>query len=65
MLTRTRSVMHRVDYHDELNSGQWFRYVDEESDAVERRVYIDHAIWCDLGQPDTITAAIEPGDTLN
>lgn len=65
-LTRTRSVLHRsATKGDEPYSRQWFIQADEDTNVVRREVYVDRQTFEDLGEPDTITVSIEPGDTLN
>lgn len=65
VLTRTRSVLHRsTTKGGEPYSRQWFIQVQDD-DAITREVYVDSQTFHDLGEPDTITVSIEPGDTLN
>lgn len=60
VLTRTRSVLHLDPLTDRT-----YRQADEETDVLHREVYLDIHTYQDLGEPDTITISIEPGDTLN
>ena len=39
--------------------------VGDDGDSMDRVVIIDTETWADLGSPNQITVAIEPGDTLN
>ena len=34
-------------------------------EAPPHTVYVERVAWRDMGEPDTITATIEPGDRLN
>ena len=34
-------------------------------EAPTHTVYVERVAWRDMGEPDTITATIEPGDLLN
>ena len=34
-------------------------------EATTHTVYVERVAWRDMGEPDTITATIEPGDLLN
>ena len=34
-------------------------------EAPTHTVYVERAAWRDMGEPDTITVTIEPGDHLN
>ena len=34
-------------------------------EAPTHTVYVERVAWRDMGEPDTITATIEPGDHLN
>lgn len=65
-LSRTRSVLTRsTTKGDEPYAVQWFASADDDTSAVLREVYVDRQTFEDLGEPDTITVSIEPGDTLN
>lgn len=61
VLTRTRSVLHT---HPDL-APRTYCAIAEDSNAILREVYLDMETYQDLGEPDTITITIEPGDTLN
>ncbi len=66
LLSKTRSILTRsTTKGDEDYSRQWFIQVDEETDVIRREVYVDIGTYQDLGEPETITITIEPGDTLN
>lgn len=60
-VTRTRALLHRAP-NDDPRDGQCFRLLREELPGSYRSVYIDHATWDDLGRPDSITVAIQPGN---
>lgn len=60
ILSRTRSVLHLDPLTDRT-----YRQVDEDTDVLHREVYLDIRTYQDLGEPETITISIEPGDTLN
>ena len=34
-------------------------------EATTHTVYVERVAWRDMGEPDTITVTIEPGDRLN
>lgn len=63
MLTKTRSILTRRNPDDWEDRRYW--QVDEESGVIRRAVDIDIQTFQDLGEPDTITVTIEPGDTMN
>jgi len=66
ILSKTRSILTRDDRYSEEEFGKrWFIQTDEETGIVRRNVYVDVETFQDLGEPDTITVTIEPGDTLN
>lgn len=66
-LTKTRSILHRVDLHGA--EGDYYvtfeRQLDEPDEADQRQVKLFVADWEALGRPDVITVTIEPGDHLN
>jgi hypothetical protein len=62
-LSKTASVLTQVE-----SDSTWvsFEIERDEPDETRRRdVTIDYATWQDLGEPETITVTIEPGDRLN
>lgn len=58
ILTKTRTIMHR-------KNALVFTCEDGEEEYANHRLAFDGDVWDDMGQPDTITVTIEPGDTLN
>ena len=64
VLTKTQSVL---DY-DQEGFGQ-VRFVSpddkDEFDQPRKDFWFAHETYADLGEPDTITVTIEPGDKLN
>lgn len=66
MLIKTRSVLHRVDLHGaEGDEFVTFERLLDEPDGLQRMVKLAVADWHELGDPDTITIAIEPGAILD
>ena len=69
MLTATRTVMHKRNGwgRDFVNKVDYVIFEAREDDhgTVEREVSVTKGAWRDLGEPETITVTIEPGDLLN
>lgn len=65
-LAKTRSVFLRVSISG-LEDFQLFeRAVDEEPDDYHVfELKIPTVMWKDMGEPETITVTVEPGDKLN
>jgi hypothetical protein len=40
-------------------------FVSPLDSGASHQVYLDRATWEDMGQPDQVTIAVYPGDTLN
>lgn len=59
-LTKTRTVLHRVEgtfsYRPAADAGETVR---------DQLVILDSEVWSEMGQPQTITVTVEPGDLLN
>jgi hypothetical protein len=64
-LTKTTTVLQRFD--DRRHPGRLgFRHLgDVEEELRSHLVFIDPAVWRDMGEPSVITVTIEPGDRLN
>lgn len=62
-LSKTRSVL--TENGDPDLGVRWYIQVDEETEVIRRELYLDIATYQDLGEPETITVTIEPGDLLN
>lgn len=58
-LTRTETVMVRLD-----KRYPTFGQADEEG-RREHVVRLDPQVWADMGEPETITVTVRPGDHLN
>ncbi len=61
ILTKTRTVLTR-------RPGMLFTFVqepDEDGDIRRHIVTVDPQVLEDMGNPDTITVTIRPGDRLN
>lgn len=67
-ISKTQSVLHRNPAYDEVfKNVVLFSYKFEEGEEQTdfREVRMLKRDWDDLGNPETITATIEPGDRLN
>jgi hypothetical protein len=63
--TATRIVMtfhHAIMFHGTERPSDAL-FVDETRTVYDLK--LAHGLWCDMGEPDTITVTIEPGDRLN
>ncbi len=61
-LTKTRMVLHlRTAMADEV---EFSREPDEPGD-IPAIVWLSRTDWSDMGEPQTVTITIEPGDLLN
>lgn len=61
-LSKTTTVMHH-----ELDVGAHVKLVsrDDDTGGIHRAALMTRADWQDMGEPETITVTIEPGDLLN
>jgi hypothetical protein len=71
VLTKTRTVLFQSG-DGTLPDGTESRFIDfvtERPDcwdnAVDWHFALRREVWDDMGQPDTITLGVEPGDLLN
>lgn len=64
MLSRTRTVMSR-QHINEHETEVTFVAAYDDTQKIYRQVVLSHSDWTELGSPQEITVAIEPGDTLN
>lgn len=68
-MTRTVSVMHLESIADDVLHGLFAEFSNRASgddpSMPDRTLDLPVADWHDLGEPDTITVTIEPGDKLN
>lgn len=62
-----RSVMHAENLEVYREGKVFKRFVSREDDrgTTERAVSLTDEHWRELGEPDTITVFIQPGDQLN
>lgn len=60
LLEKTQKVLH-LDHSD----GTHALFNPEPGGDSPTQVLLGDADWLDMGEPDTITVAIEPGDRLN
>jgi hypothetical protein len=63
-LKKHQSVWRRQDSRGVQTSAQIFME-DSEDRARANAHWLHHEVWVDMGEPDTITITIEPGDKLN
>ena len=54
-VTDTITIRRRFAYEPDIAAGE----------APTHAVYVERIVWRDMGEPDTITVTIEPGDLLN
>lgn len=63
-LVKTRTILKFVEfYRGEIPVFQ--PEDDEIGHGRMTRIEVDRDVWNDMGQPETITVTIEPGDLLN
>jgi hypothetical protein len=58
-LIRTRAVLTL-----EPDAGQPL-FSDQDDDGRWTTIVLDDFVWRDMGEPETITVTVEPGDLLN
>lgn len=67
-LSKMQAVMHRTSFQRDLvdrRSAVVFEAREDDLGTIEKEVSIELSAWQDMGEPDTITVTIEPGDRLN
>lgn len=64
-ITRTRSLLTFTGLVPSGNAVFQAIRSDGEDIERERQVEMDYGTFADLGEPETITVTIEPGDLLN
>ena len=64
ILSKTKVVL---DHDGDTATHVRFAYDPDiaAGEAPTHTVYVERVAWRDMGEPDTITATIEPGDRLN
>lgn len=64
-LSKTQAVLHRADA--EYNTYVKFTYQNDEPEPEIRVnvLLLDSDLHKEMGEPDTITVTVEPGDKLN
>ena len=64
ILSKTKVVL---DRDEDTPTHARFAYDPDiaAGEAPTHTVYVERAAWRDMGEPDTITVTIEPGDLLN
>lgn len=63
MTTKTTTVLR---YQGRNADSAWFTPPLEPGETVRaHRLYLDRAVWGDMGEPHLLTVSIEPGDLLN
>lgn len=63
-MLRTAKVLHRIPIRD--GNRFIFRHQDDAVYAPQATtIYVNADDYLDMGEPDVITVAIEPGDHLN
>ena len=64
ILSKTKVVL---DRDEDTPTHARFAYDPDiaAGEAPTHTVYVERSAWRDMGEPDTITVTIEPGDLLN
>lgn len=67
MLEKTVSVFAIAEPGDHRENALLFTSYVKPGDDARRftEIYLDEGVWREMGEPDTITATFQVGDTLN
>jgi hypothetical protein len=73
VLNRTRTVLERrgiATFDDQPSPSDAVLFgpplnTDPGDAQRHHRLFVERGVWADMGEPDTITVTIEPGDLLN
>lgn len=63
--TKSRSILHKSSVTSQLASFGRAEEENPEDNGTVRILVLAREDWEDMGQPETITITIEPGDHLN